>query len=461
MKRRSVTTGLTIWYSLFLVLVTTVLGLLLLRAQNAEERGNIERTMLEVIADTSEKIKFAGSDFIYDGSIRFFVKDVYVSLYDKTGYFLAGRRPGSVDSFPELSDKESQTVRDVHGAEWFVYDSVFLTEDAEIWIRGMLRHTGQERITAFLLRYFLFVLPGLLLLSVLGGWWISRKTLRPIRKIVRTVEEIRADKDLSRRIPTGRREDEFYALTCSINGMFDSLEEAFVRERRFSSDVSHELRTPLAVICSESEYALEDPDYREKALSVIRRQSRHMSSLVNKLLLLSRSDAGTLRFEKRKADLSGLLEQLSEQQEELEFELGIVFRAEIAPDIFVMGDEDMLLSVFLNLLSNAFRYGRRRESEENAAAPDSHVSLMLCAEAGMAVCAVSDDGPGIPECEQSKIWDRFYQVDPSRTADEKKEGSAGLGLPLVRALVREMNGTIELKSAEGAGAAFTVRLPLA
>ncbi|MDO4545083.1 MAG: HAMP domain-containing sensor histidine kinase, partial [Bacillota bacterium] len=246
-------------------------------------------------------------------------------------------------------------------------------------------------------------------------------------------------------------EDEIYRLGDTFNHMFDKLERTFEEEKQFTSDVSHELRTPLAVIISQSDYGLEDESYRQQALEVINREARRMSGLVNRLLTLARSDAGRLKMERGQVDLSALCESIIQQQATVAAERGFEVVSEIQPDVKVLGDETMLIRVILNLMENALKYGKRQAADAGV----SPVILRLERQGRFARLSVADRGQGIAVKDLERIWERFYRADHSRS-DE----GAGLGLSMVKALVKAHGGKVELESAPGEGSCFTVTLPL-
>ena len=198
-----------------------------------------------------------------------------------------------------------------------------------------------------------------------------------------------------------------------------NLQRAFEKEKRFTSDVSHELRTHLSVIISQSDYALEDEEYRKKSLEVINREAKRMAGRVNRLLTLARSDAGRLRPEREKVDMSDMCETVAWQQEGIAAEKGIAIETQIEEGVFVYGDETMLIRVILNLMDNAIKYGKK----------NGHVKLKLRIDNGQVCCEVEDDGIGIGPEDMPRIWERFYRVEGSRS----EEGS-GLGLAMVEAM---------------------------
>ena len=457
MKSISITFKIAIWYSLFLVLLAGGMIVLLISAQNTGERIIAERNLVEIIADISEKVERRPEDFIYDKDIKYYTKETYISIYDTDGVLVVGRRPHSVADFPELTNRTFVAILDTQGTEWYVYDRLLEVGDSSFWIRGMMRNTVSGGTGSFLIRFLLIAVPVFILLAVLGGLVITHRLFRPLRDIIATTNDIRADADVSRRIPPTANHDELSELTDSINGMFGTIERSIAREKQFASDVSHELRTPVAVIQAQSEYALEDPTYRDQALGVINAQARHMNTLVNRLLTLSRSDAGTIRPENERIDLSSLLTDIADQQVSEET---AVIRTDIQEGVFVWADEVMLVRIVMNLISNAVKYGRTPAADGSPQSDGPAViTIRLREKDGWAECTVADQGRGIPAEEQDKVWDRFYRGDKSRSGGTP--GSAGLGLSIVRALTQAMGGNVSLVSREGEGAAFTVRLPSA
>ena len=234
--------------------------------------------------------------------------------------------------------------------------------------------------------------------------------------------------------------------------MFDRLEKSFNDEKQFTSDASHELRTPLAVIISQSDYALEDAGYREKALRVINGEARRMSGLVDRLLTFARSDSGRLTMENEDIDLSALCEDIAEQQSYLAEERGVTVEADVQPGIHVTGDETMLIRIILNLTDNAMKYG---VAEDGTGTVRLSLNREQCDGAEMACCSVEDSGPGISQEDMEHIWERFFRADRSRSSE-----GYGLGLSMVDALVKAHGGHVRAQSVPGEGSCFSFLLPL-
>ena len=214
---------------------------------------------------------------------------------------------------------------------------------------------------------------------------------------------------------------------------------------QFTSDVSHELRTPVSVILSQCEYASHPEATEEEksdALHTIERQSRKMATLISQLLTLSRADAGRAKLHMELLNVSDLAEITVEEQRDFAASRNITLSSWIQPDILMRADETMMMRLFINLLTNAITYGKE----------GGHVLLELSSSEEQIEGSVSDDGIGIPPEHLDKIWNRFYQVDTSRTSREN--GSSGLGLAMVKWIVEAHGGTITVESKEGTGSRF-------
>ena len=281
-----------------------------------------------------------------------------------------------------------------------------------------------------------------------GGIFLARQALQPVDRITRTAREI-GESDLSRRIGIDTQ-DELGRLAATLNAMIARLEQAFQRQKQFTSDASHELRTPLAVIEAESTLALRKDrparDYRQ-ALETISQESKHMAAIIDHLLTLARADAGKEQWNFTNVDLRTLIENLSTDVSVLCQEKGLTFQPGQMQVAIVRGDEARLRQLFMNLFDNAIRYTN---------APGT-VSVSMRCQGPMAVVAITDTGAGIPAEEIPFIFDRFYRVGKARS---QPEGGSGLGLAICRHIAEAHQAKIEVDSHVGEGSTFSVWLPL-
>lgn len=444
----SITARITIWYTLFLVIIAVMLTLVLVRVHDERIKTAAENKLVKVVEEVSHSIEADGKDFILDKKIQFYYKDTYISVYELDGELYTGRRPRGIDVFPKINIEEIQTIEDSAGGEWFCYDNVIDVDGKDMYIRGMLNSIAENDNHLFAMFLVTGILPVIIILAAIGGYLITKGAFAPVREIIRTTEEISEDGDLSRRIPLGKSHDEIYELSESFNEMFDRVEDLVNREKQFTADVSHELRTPLAVIQAQSEFAMEDESYATEAVGIINSESRKMSELISNLLMIARSDAGRMEPEIGEVNVSELLQEIAEIKKTAAEEAGQSLETEIEEGIVINTDEDMLARIIINLVDNAVKYGKR---------PGGRVLLSAYRRDGDVVCRVSDDGEGISAEDREKIWERFYRTDSARTSGD----STGLGLAIVGALAKALGAEVELleeKNSELGGASFELRI---
>ena len=289
---------------------------------------------------------------------------------------------------------------------------------------------------------------AVLTLGVVGGGWLSGRTLRPITTMGATAKNISAE-NLSQRLDLAETDSELGQLAHVLNQTFDRLQSAFEQQMRFTADASHELRTPLAVILSQSELTLSKPrsiDEYQQALETCLRASRRMRSLIDSLLLLARFDAGHAGLQRQSLDLSDVTNESVELLRPLADERKISLHSEVTP-LSVLGDRERLGQVVTNLLANAIRYNQE----------GGRVDVRVDQVNGHAMVSVSDNGIGIPTNELPHIFDRFYRVDKART---RAEGGCGLGLAICQSVVEAHGGQITARSEPDHGTTLEVRLPL-
>lgn len=286
---------------------------------------------------------------------------------------------------------------------------------------------------------------GIILLGLLGQWWISRQIFRPLQKIAETAGTISAT-NLGARIDTTAVDLELQGLATVLNDTFGRLEEAFRRQAAFTADASHELRTPLAVLRGQAELTLSksrEPGEYVRALGVVLDSALRMSELVEGLLALARADAGYPDMKAQPVDLRDLAREAVGDNPA---QAGISVQLESAP---VLGEPLQLRQLIHNLMVNAQRYGK------------TGIWVATRSEKGKAILEVGDKGPGIGGDEIPRIFERFYRVDKARSRTEAGGGGAGLGLAICKEITARHGGDITCESQPGVRTVFRVTLPLA
>lgn len=298
--------------------------------------------------------------------------------------------------------------------------------------------------------YLLMFAPFVLLMAAGGGYWLSRRALSPVDSLVQTAREVSGANLKSRlqKLDTG---DELQRLSDTLNEMLDRIESAFLRITEFTADASHELRTPISLIRTEAELALRrsrgEAEYKE-SLRHILVEAERTTVLIEQLLSSARADAGREKVHLEPVDLRQTLSSVVEGWQQVATIRNLQFSTRLASsELFVLGDETLLRRLADILLDNAFKY---------TSSPGS-VQLSLALNGDGAVITVHDSGVGIPQEEQSKIFERFYRVDKARN---RAQGGAGLGLAIATWIASQHRGSIEVESRVGEGATFRIELPI-
>ena len=238
-----------------------------------------------------------------------------------------------------------------------------------------------------------------------------------------------------------------YQLASTFNHMLSSLEDSSNREKRFNANISHELRTPIAVIQAESDYARQYVTTIEEAKESFQNiftQSKSMADMVSQLLEIARLD-NTMNITKLPLSLSNIANQLASTYAQLCQNKGLTFISHIDEHITVYGNQILLQQAMANLLDNALKFADSTIHFEVSLGETIHIF-------------VQDDGIGVPQESIPMIWDRLYQVDPSRTSKENK--GLGLGLYLVQNVVQLHEGTLQVESTPHEKTIFGFHLPI-
>lgn len=372
-----------------------------------------------------------------------------VSIYESDGEYIVGQY---IYDIVNISFEEGVPRREtVDGKQYIVYDVLKggMPGRGGFWIRGVESVNSTMLLGRSAIIIMLVLIPAILLLTSLGGYYITKRAFGPVNNIIKTANDISLQKDITRRIEisSNAKEDELHHLSLTLNKMLDKIENLVMQEKQFTSDASHELRTPISVILAQGEYLLDiATDEKEKELAqTIVDKAKQVSKLVSRLLLLARIDQHRQKFNKEKVDLGVLVDIAIGSVREAAAQKGISLYSSVAEGTMVNADEALLLSAITNLISNGVKYGKESGNVKVFASKSGEKTEII----------VSDDGVGISEEHIDKIWIRFYRVDDVRN-DEYN--SSGLGLAMVKSIVELHGGTIFVKSTLGKGTEFKIVL---
>ncbi len=279
--------------------------------------------------------------------------------------------------------------------------------------------------------------------AVLVGGLLARGLLAPVLRLTEAIRRYGRGDRGSRAVVRGH--DQLAELAATFNSLADQIEREEQQKERMIADIAHELRTPLTVLRGELE-AVRAGLRRLDAGTLDRLigEVELLAHLVGDLRLLSSADSGTLVLLKRSCDLAGLVQGVVDSLTPRASAAGVTLSTRLEPGV-VLADAERIRQVCYNLLDNALRYAPPGTAVE--------VSLELRAEV---IFTVADRGPGIPEEDLSRVFDRLFRVDPARA---RGEGGSGLGLAIVRTLVEAHGGTVQALRRSGGGSVFRVKLP--
>lgn len=307
-----------------------------------------------------------------------------------------------------------------------------------------------------------FILTGVvaLLLSIAIALLIARSMARPLQRITSATEQIaRGNYDEQLQITSP---EEVRRLATSFNVMAREVKASRQAQRDFVANVSHDLKTPLTSIRGFSQAILDgaadDEESGRRAAQIIHEEAGRMALLVDDLLELARMDAGQVVMAQEPVPVSELLQECVEKMSLRAREPEVALELETSGDLILQGDRGCLARVLNNLLDNALKHTPPGGRILIAARPvEEDLQKRGEAPTTLAEISVADTGVGIPPEELSRIFERFYRGDKSRT----KEGrGAGLGLAIAKEIIAAQDGQIRAESVEGLGTKFTITLPL-
>ena len=292
----------------------------------------------------------------------------------------------------------------------------------------------------------LLILPIGGLLTVFLSLSLSKKVLIPLQTIVSTTRQIEKG-DLSARIPAYQSGDEVENLINRLNSTFNLLESSLQQSRRFIADAAHELRTPVAAIQGHLEVGLRNDqsvDEWSETVKTALEEVTIFSAIVDQMILLERTKSNYFDNQFQTTNFSEILANQVVRLKALREEKKIVFEVDLTPKLSVNGVESLLVQLCNNLMGNAIKF-----SSEN-----SKVNIVLDRKKECAVLRIRDQGIGIANEDQSKVFEAFYQGDSSRTT------GLGLGLSIAKSIVELHKGEIHLESELGKGTTVEVKIPL-
>ena len=282
--------------------------------------------------------------------------------------------------------------------------------------------------------------------SIILGYSMSKKMLRPIDDIAKAADNISIN-NLKERIEVTGPDDELKRLGNTFNKMIDRLQGAFNRQIQFVSDASHELRTPIAVIQGYANlldrWGKDDREALEKSIHAIKLETSNMANLVEKLLFLAKGDSGNQKIEKKEFWLNELISEVVRESKLID--ASHIISSDKNDTVNVFADYKMIKQMLRVFIENSIKF-TPEQGKIDISSEIQNKTVKI---------TVSDTGIGIPKDEMENIFERFYTVDESRSKDK---AGTGLGLSIAKWIVEVHEGTINVENQEGKGTKITVIL---
>lgn len=381
------------------------------------------------------------------------VEELLVRVADERGRLLLLYNPDDWRQ-PELEKLERQTV-----------------PDSEVWLRlgpaedddalgvyavrlpdGGVLQVGtdtdvRDDVLESMRNVFLAIALPIVFLALLGGAIMAYRALRPVRQLVITLQTIADTGDVHERAPVEGARGEFAELGGLFNRMLDRIQVLVTGMHRTLDNVAHDLRTPMTHLRGTAELALQqerDPEEYREALSDCLEASDTVLTMLDTLMDLSEAEAGMMALQPESIRLSDIVEEVADPYRFVAEQKHVRLETDVPPDLSVVADRTRLRQVIANLLDNGIKY----------TPSGGEVVLTGSRRDGACTVEVRDTGIGITEEDLPHIWDRLYRGDRSRS-----ERGLGLGLSLVKAIVEAHGGRVQVESAPGTGAVFTIHLP--
>jgi heavy metal sensor kinase len=464
---RSISFRLVVWYAGLLTAIFALLCALLyldlrrflendLRRAQLRRTHQVANTLLDRVGQTGEPAVAAATRDWYEPEIN----DRFIRITRADGatvYASGAPRDGSFDprDVPApVAPRAAESTRKLRlpgGGALIIAALKFQPPGGPGYLVEFGESLGPvETMLNHLLLQLALGLPLAVLIIAGGGYLLLHRALTPVEQITRAAERI-TQHNLSDRLPVARTGDELERLSLALNRMITRLDDAFQNSRRFVADASHDLRTPLTILRGDLENFAADARLEAEPrarVGELLAEVVHLSKIVEQLFTLSRLDAGEAQTEWSRFDFAELARGTTEQMNLLAVDRGVSLAFAADSPAPVNGNRVRLKQVVVNLVDNAIKY--------TPAGGWIHLRVRMVGD--RVALEVEDSGIGIPPGSVPHVFERFYRVDPVRSADSE---SAGIGLSIVKAICSAHGAEVEVQSTLGRGSLFRVWLPLA
>ncbi|BAL84098.1 putative two-component system sensor histidine kinase [Selenomonas ruminantium subsp. lactilytica TAM6421] len=463
LRYAQISTKITCFYAavllLVLILTSTLTGLGVFFSFYHQAEVELEMSMnhvLEVLEQgRSIDSDFGRDDIVWPGVVLRITDMTGQIVYENDSRFPSLKRieEHKVKNPPFWANKKMQVLQFRNAT--FYHARMDVEYRGQIYQMHFFKTITAEKHFLETLQKILFLMTILgFFLALLGGFFVSRRILQPIRDMIVTARKIEVEK-MDCRLPVPPARDELMELAETFNHMLNRLEAGFKQQQRFVSDASHELRTPVTVILGYSDllsrWGRDDAEVLDEGISSIRSEAENMQQLIEKLLFLARADQKRQVLHKENIELSELLADVMKKMQLVTKEHSVELLQN--DDGLMYGDLVTVRQMFRIFLDNSKKYtpAGGRITVTSRYVEEEQGKFMLV--------DLADNGIGIAPEDQQKVFERFYRVDTSRT---KAQGVSGTGLGLsIASWIAEQHGIeITMSSALGKGTTIHLKIPL-
>jgi two-component system, OmpR family, sensor kinase len=471
----SVRARITLWYATAMALVLVALATVtyyiikqeVVRRADAHGAELAEAFLSTVDAEMGDSTKPDSLDTGVTAAIAehrfrdvmFVAFDPHSNLIGMSDRFSEGRDRGEVNHDlllaslrPLLATSDGARSARVGPRAYRSYVRHFSFDEQSATVIVLQSVRRQNEFLETLSQTFAVIIPFTILLAAGGGYLLARRSLSPVVAMSTQASLIGAE-NLDTRLTVRNPNDELGQLAHSFNDLLDRLSISFERQKRFIADASHELRTPVAILCGETEVALDiqtrtAEEYRE-TLQILSEEGKRLKRIVEDLFTLARADAGQYAISLSNFYLDELAADCAKSVRTLAAAKGIRVFCVHGSEAPIHGDEALLRRMLFNLIENAIKY-----------IPNGGTVSIQCNEQDAFYhLIVRDSGLGIPLELQPRIFERFFRANKARSRTGSDGGGAGLGLSIASWIAAAHRGRLELTSSTADGTTFTAILP--
>lgn len=456
---------IALWYSAIFLMLETILGLVIyiyiFQKSEAALDSNIEAQAKAILRGIEEKhfdLETFQPDSIYKSQEDLIWDIIYDAIvFNRRNTFI------QISSGSKVLFKSANLAGNEIALDNFAPKNIITYQNSQLSEHPirlcLLRGNGYTVIVAYptdqieqllglLDELYLIIAPLFFIISIVGGFIISNKSLSRIDKIISKTSEITAH-NLKEIIPGGEYKDEFGRLVNTMNEMITRIRKSVEYMNEFSLAAAHELKTPLTILRGEIEIALKSEKTKAQYTEVLKsnyEETLRMIRIIDNLFFISKSENNLINLEIQPVEINSLLHSVVENMRTIAKDRNMDIVLNSSSPITLGLDAGLIKQALYNIVDNAIKYG-----DEN-----STIEIILLEESDMVIIDIINRGAGISEDKVEKIFDKFYRADESRT---RKSGGVGLGLSVVKSIIEMHKGTVSVNSTPNERTTFTLSFP--